>query len=152
MTPKAIRVFPLSKTKEPEEFGTIDKVYKYFCGVLPSRTPPGRFNIPSEKSHFEKDSLVLFQYAEKKDEEKIIAHAMLVSDGCVLDRKLDGYLGYYLFDLNTINVYNNPISKDEIYNIWKKKLFMGKLRLYPSKYYEYERLLEKFGNLSSRCS
>ena len=152
MTPKAIRVFPLSKTKEPEEFGTIDKVYKYFCGVLPSRTPPGRFNIPSEKSHFEKDSLVLLQYAEKKDEEKIIAHAMLVSNGCVFDGKLDGYIGYYLFDLNTINVYNNPISKDEIYNIWKKKLFMGKLILDPSKYYEYERLLEKFGNLSSRCS
>ena len=60
---------------------------------------------------------------------------MLVSDGCVLDGKLDGYIGYYLFDLNTINVYNNPISKIEIYNIWKKKLFMGKLILDPSKYY-----------------
>ena len=152
MIPKAIRVFPLSKTKEPEEFGTIDKAYNYFCDVLPSRTPPGRFNIPSEKSHFEKDSLVLFQYAEKKDEEKIIAHAMLVSDGCVLDGELDGYIGYFLFGLNTINVYNNPISKDEIYNIWEKKLFQAKLKLDPSKYYEYKRLLKRFGNLASRCN
>ena len=114
---KDIRVFPLSKTKEPEDFGTIDKVYKYFCDVLPSRTPPGRFNIPSEKSKFVKNSLVLFQYAEIKDEEKIIAHAVLISDGCVLDGKLGGYIGYYIFEPNSINVYKNAITKDKIYNI-----------------------------------
>ncbi len=152
MIPKVIRVFPLSKTKEPEDFGTIDKLYEYFCGVLPSRRPPGRFNIPSKRSHFEKNSLVLFQYAEKKDEEKIIAHAMLISDGCVPDGEVDGYIGYYVFDPNSINVYKNPITKDEIHNIWKRKLCQSKLRLDISNYCEYKRLLKKSGNLVSRCN
>lgn len=146
MIPKGIRVFPLSKTKEPNVFGTINMVYDYFCNDLPSRTPPGRFNIPTELSHFEKDSLILFQYAERKDQEKIIGHAVLLSDGCVRDNRYPGYIGYYLLDLDSIVIYSNPVTKKEIYKIWKKKLFQSKLKLDVSKYDEYMSLLKNKGN------
>lgn len=151
MIPKAIRVFPLSKIKEPKAFGTIEKVYNYFCEDLPSRTPPGRFNIRPAKSYFENNSLILFQYAEKKDEEKIIAHSILISDGCVFDNRYSGYIGYYLLDPDSINVYNKPVTKKEIYKVWEKKLFQSRLLLDLSKYDEYIRLLENKGNLKSRC-
>jgi hypothetical protein len=49
MIPRAIRVFPLSKIRESGNFGTIEKVYDFFCSVLRARIPPGRFNIPTEK-------------------------------------------------------------------------------------------------------
>ena len=146
MIPKAIRVFPLSKTKEPEAFGTIDKAYDFFCRYLPTRTPPGRFNIPTEKSVFEKNSLILFQYAEKKDQEKIIGHAVLISDGCIRDNSCTGYIGYYLLDPESIVIYSNPVTKEEIYKIWKKKLFQSKLKLDISKYDEYMSLLKNKGN------
>ena len=146
MIPKAIRVFPLSKTKEPKVFGTINMVYDYFRRDIPSRTPPGRFNIPTELSHFEKGSLILFQYAEKKDQEKIIGHAFLLSDGCVRDSGYAGYVGYYLLDPDSIVIYSNPVTKKEIYKIWKKKLFESKLKLDVSKYDEYMGLLKNKGN------
>jgi hypothetical protein len=149
MNPKAIRVFPLSKTKQPKVFGTINMVHDFFCEVLPLRTPPGRFNIPSERSYFEKKSLILFQYAEKKDEEKIIGHAILSSDGCIPDNRNIGYIGYYLLDLDSIVIYKNPITKAEIFKIWKKKLFQSKLKLDISKYDEYMKLLKNKGNLES---
>ena len=151
MIPKAIRVFPLSKTKEPNVFGTVEMVYDFFCEYLLSRIPPGRFNIPTEKSYFEKNSLILFQYAEKKNEEKIIGHAVLLSDGCIPDNRYAGYIGYYLLDPDSIVIYNNPVSKEEIYKLWKKTLFQSKSKLDISKYDEYMTLLENEGNLKSRC-
>jgi hypothetical protein len=147
MIPTAIRVFPLSKTKEPEVFATIEMVHDYFYRVLPSRTPPGSFLIPTEGSHFEKGSLILFQYAERKNEEKIIGHAVLLSDGCVHDDSHKGYIGYYLLDTATIMIYDNPVTKEEIYRIWQKTLFQSKLKLDLSKYDDYLRLLRKKGNL-----
>ena len=149
MIPRAIRVFPLSKTKEPDVFGTIGMVHDYFLEDLPSRTPPGRFNIPSEISSFARNSLILFQYAERKDEEKIIGQAILLSDGCVHDDSIAGYIGYYLLDPANIVIYNDPVTKDEIYEIWKKRLFQSKLDLDISKYAEYMKLLEHKGNLAS---
>ncbi len=146
MIPKAIRVFPLSKTKEPDDFGTITKVHEYFLEKLKSENPPGRFDIPTEQSRFEKDSLILFQYAEIKDHEKIIGHAFLVSDGCVHDNSHEGYIGYYLLNLDSIVIYSNPVTKEEIYKIWKKKLFQSKLKLDVSKYDEYMNLLKIKGN------
>lgn len=146
MIPKAIRVFPLSKTSEPKAFGTIKKVYDFFCRDLPTRNPPGRFNIPTEKSFFEKNSLILFQYAEKKDEEKIIGHSILLSDGCVPDNHNPGYIGYYLLDIDSIVIYKATVTKHEICKIWKKKLFQAKLKLDVSKYNEYMSLLKNKGN------
>lgn len=149
MIPKAIRVFPLSKGKEPQVFGTMDKVRHYFLKDLPSRRPPGRFNIRNEASYFEKTSLILFQYAEKKDEEKIIGHALLLSDGCVRSNTDAGYIGYYPLDLDSVVIYSNPVTKEEIYKIWGKPLCQAKLILDISKYGEYMRLLEKKGIVRS---
>jgi hypothetical protein len=146
MFPTAIRVFPLSKTKEPEDFGTIEKVYNFFREVLHSKDPPGRFNIPTEKSHFERNSLILFQYAEKKNEEKIIGHSFLLSDGCVPDKKYSGYIGYYLLDLDNTVIYKSLVTKEEIYKIWKKTLFQAKLKLDVKRYDEYLSLLKNKGN------
>ncbi len=144
MIPKTIRVFPLSKIKEPKDFGTLDKVYEYFCDLLPFKVPPGRFDIPSD-SHFEKNSLVLFQYTEKKGEGKIIAHAMLISDGCVFDGELDGYIGYYLLD--NIVIYKSPVTEEEIDHIWRgRRLCQAKHKLDVSKYSEYMSLLKIKGN------
>ncbi|HEX9974530.1 MAG TPA: hypothetical protein VGD14_20855 [bacterium] len=151
MIPKAIRVFPLGKIKEPNVFGTIEMVYDFFCEHLPSRIPPGRFNIPTEKVHFEKNSLILFQYAEKKNEEKIIGHAVLLSDGCIPDKRYTGYIGYYLLDPDSIVLYKNPVSKEEIYKIWNKTLYRSKLKLATTKYNEYMTLLKNKGNLKSQC-
>ena len=146
MIPKAIRVFPLSKTKEPKEFGTIEKVHNFFCKVLPTRNPPGKFYIRTEKSVFEKYSLILFQYAEKKNEEKIIGHSILLSDSYVPDSKYAGYIGYYLLDIDSIVLYKTPVTKEQIYKIWNKKLFQAKLKLDISQYDEYIRLLKNKGN------
>lgn len=147
MIPQTIRVFPLSKTKEPKEFGTIEKVYNFFLKELPSRTPSGKFYIPTEKSHFEKNSLILFQYAEKKNEEKIIGHSILLSDGCVLDNGCPGYIGYYRLDIKSCIIYKMPVTKKEIHKIWNKKLFQAKLKLDISKYDEYMKLLKHKGNI-----
>ncbi|QTA83498.1 Uncharacterized protein dnl_59100 [Desulfonema limicola] len=151
MFPTEIRVYVLSKTKEREVFATIDMVEDYFCSDLPSRTPPGRFNIPSDQIIFKKGALILFQYAERKDEEKIVAHALLKSDGCVYVPGNDYYIGYYQLDIKSINVYRNPVTKDEIFGIWKKKLLQAKLNLDVSKYDDYLNLLKKKNNLTSRC-
>jgi hypothetical protein len=88
----------------------------------------------------------LFQYAEKKDEEKIIGHSILLSNGCVHDNHYSGYIGYYLLDIDSIIIYKAPVTKHEIYKIWKKKLFQAKLKLDVSKYDEYLSLLKDKGN------
>ena len=44
------------------------------------------------------------------------------------------------------------IHSAKIGDIWGKKLFQAKLKLDPSKYCEYERILENSGNLTSRCN
>ncbi|HOO36761.1 MAG TPA: hypothetical protein PLV78_00475 [Deltaproteobacteria bacterium] len=147
MISQTIRVFPLSKTKEREMFGTIEKVSYYFSNVLPARNPPGSFYIPNDRSNFEKESLILFQYAERKNDEKIIGHAVLLSDGCIHDSSRAGYIGYYLLDLSTIVIYDNPVTKEEVFKIWKKLLFQSKLNLDVSKYGEYMTLLKDKGNL-----
>ena len=54
MFPTEIRVYPLSKIKEKEDFGTIEKAEEYFCEKLPTRNPSGRFNIPSDYIEFKK--------------------------------------------------------------------------------------------------
>lgn len=151
MFPTEIRVYPLSKIKEKEDFGTIEKAEEYFCEKLPTRNPSGRFNIPSDHIEFKKDSLVLFQYAEKKDEEKIIAHASLISDGCIYRKDFD-YIGYYLFDINSINYYKNPVTRKQIFHVWHKKLCQAKLNLDVSKFNDYINLLKRRNNLKSKCS
>ena len=146
MIPTSIRVFPLSRTSEPEEFGTIEKAHAFFQTELPSRNPPGKFYIPTEKSHFEQGSLILFQYAEKKNEEKIIGHSVLLSNGGVPDNEYPGYIGYYLLDLNKTVIYKTPIDKEDIFRLWRKKLGRSKLKLDVSKYSEYMTLLKNKGN------
>lgn len=152
MIPTAIRVFPLNKAKEHQAFGTREKAYNYFCHKLKSMVdPPGRFNIPYD-SKFKKGSLILFQYTERKEEEKIIAHAILISDGCIPSDKVNNYIGYYHFDVNSINFYNKPITKEEIFKIWRKCLYQrAKLKLDVSKYDDYRKLLKSKNNLKSRC-
>ena len=88
----------------------------------------------------------MFQYAEKKDEEKIIGHSILLSDGCVPDNHNPGYIGYYLLDIDSIVIYKATVTKHEICKIWKKKLFQAKLKLDVSKYNEYMSLLKNKGN------
>ena len=151
MVPTEIRVYPLSKIKEKVAFGTIEKAEEYFCNDLPYRDPPGRFNIPSIYIEFKKGSLILFQYAEKKNEEKIIAHAKLLSDGCISDALDDYYIGYYLIDVESINFYRNAITKEEIIDIWDKKLSQAKLNLDVAKYEEYMELLKRKKNIKSKC-
>lgn len=118
MMPTAIRVFPLGKISEPEAFGTTEKALNFFCHELKSReNPSGRFNIPSD-SKFKKGSLVLFQYTPRKDGEEIIAHAILISDGCIKSQQVKGYVGYYRFDIDSINFYKVPVTKEDIYRLW----------------------------------
>ncbi len=151
MVPKEIRVYPLSKIKEKSVFGTIKKAEEYFCNDLPYRNPPGRFNIPSVHIEFKKGSLILFQYAERKDQEKIIAHAILKSNGCVSDAINDYYIGYYILDVESINFYRNAIAKEEVFDICKKKLSQAKANLCVSKYGEYTELLKRKKNVISKC-
>ena len=70
----------------------------------------------------------------------------MLSNGCVLDNKEAGYIGYYLLNPDSIVIYKHPVSKAEIYRIWKKKLFQAKLKLDMSKYDEYMSLLKSKGN------
>ncbi|MCI0696824.1 hypothetical protein L0337_33070 [candidate division KSB1 bacterium] len=151
MLPAAIRVLPLSRTSESEAFGSIENAVEFFCSYLPSRNPRGRFNIPSN-TKFKRDSLVLFQYMEERNEPKIIAHALLISDGCVYSNDEDGYVGYYVFEPGSINFYHGFVTKREIYEIWQKNLgARARLNLAVSKYDEYMSFLENRGNTKSRC-
>jgi hypothetical protein len=152
MIPTAIRVFPLGRFKEPEAFGTREKAFNFFCYELKSReNPPGRFNIPFD-SKFIKGSLILFQYTERKDEEEIIAHAILISDGCVESNDVKDYVGYYHLDVDSINFYNTPVKKEDIFKIWRRCLYQrAKLRLDVSKYDDYMELLKRNNNLKSKC-
>jgi hypothetical protein len=151
MIPTAIRVFPLGRTKEPQAFGTREKAVNFFCHELKSReNPPGRFNIPYD-SKFKKGSLILFQYTEREGREEIIAHALLISDGCILSDEVNNYIGYYQFDVNSINFYNTPVTKDEIFKICRRYLYQrSKLLLDVSKYDDYRELLKK-NNIRSKC-
>ena len=88
----------------------------------------------------------MFQYAGKKGEEKIIEHSIWLSDGYVPDNHNPGYIGYYLLDIDSIVIYKAPVTKHEIYKIWKKKLFQAKLKLDVSKDDEYMILLKNKGN------
>jgi hypothetical protein len=117
MKPTAIRVFPLSRIKEPETFWTRMNLSDYFCDRLKRKNPPGRFNIRSEQSKFIKGTSILFQYTERKNEEEIISHATLISDGCVRSKEYKGYVGYYRLDIDSINLYNTLVTKKEVYNI-----------------------------------
>jgi hypothetical protein len=146
MKPAAIRVFPLSRTREPKEFGTIERARDFFLEYMQQRIPEGKFYIPSDVITFKKDSLVLFQYIEKGGEPKIIADAILYSDGCIYSNEEKGYVGYYLFE--SINFYKNPVTKQEIYDIWNKKLGQSKLNLDISKYNKYVRLCLLKNNLA----
>ena len=152
MIPTEIRVFPLSRFKEPEAFGTKDKAFNFFCYELKLReNPPGRFNIRSNWFKFIEGSLILFQYTERKDKEEIIAHAILISNGYERSGDVEGYIGYYHLDLNSINFYNTPVKKDKIYKIWQKKLCRSRLKLDVSKYDDYMKLLKSKNNMKSRC-
>lgn len=151
MKPTGIRVFPLSRIKEPEAFGTRRNVFDYFCDRLKRKNPPGRFNIRSGQSKFLKGTLILFQYTERINEEEIIAHATLISDGCVKSEEYRGYVGYYHLDIDSINLYSTPVTKKEIYNIWQKDLWCSRLILDVAKYDDYVCLLKSKNNLKSMC-
>ena len=88
---------------------------------------------------------------KKKNEEKIIAHAKLLSDGCISDALDYYYIGYYLIDVESINFYRNAITKEEIIDIWNKKLSQAKLNLDVAKYEEYKELLKRKKNMKSKC-
>jgi len=150
MIPTAIIVFPLSRIKEPDAFGTREKAFNYFCYELKSReNPPGRFNIPSD-SKFLKGSLILFQYTERKGKEEIIADALLLSNGCIKSDEIKNYVGYYCIDVDSINFYRTPVTKEEIFSIWNKKLGRAKLQLDVSKYDDYRALFKSKGNIMRR--
>jgi hypothetical protein len=150
--PTAIRVFPLGRYKEPEAFGTREKAFNFFCYELKSReNPKGRFNLPYDPKFIE-GSLILFQYTERKDEEEIIAHAILKSNGLIKNYTVKNYIGYYHLDVDSINFYNTPITKEEIFIIWHKCLYMrARLKLDVSKYDDYMKFLKCKNNLKSRC-
>ena len=76
-----------------------------------------------------------------------MGHAFLKSNGCIFSNQVNGYIGYYMIDIDSIKIYKNPITKQEIYDIWGTTLGRAKSRLDISKYDEYMKLLEEKGNL-----
>jgi hypothetical protein len=53
----------------------------------------------------------------------------LISAGCVRSKEYKGYAGYYRLDIYRINLFNTPVTKKEVYNIWQKTLWRSRLVL-----------------------
>lgn len=74
------------------------------------------------------------------------------SDGCIISTTDKNYIGDYQLDVDSINFYNKPITKEEILKIWRRSLYPRvKLKLDASNYDDYMELLKSKNNLKSRC-
>lgn len=103
-----IRFLPNDKTT----FSTYEDIKEFFTETMVSRC--GKYFFPNKGMNCKESTLVFFQY-----DGKLIAAAMLKS--CVkntcYDEKNVEYKGYFIFDMETMVIFNEPITSDEIRNI-----------------------------------
>lgn len=112
-----IRFLPMSKKKE---FKTYEEAVDFLSNEMPKKN--GKYQYRTLKMDCEEGTLVLFQYNGE-----LIASAKFLKN--VKYEKTTVYsdgsesIGYYIFDSNSIRIFNEPITRDEynkIDNSFKK--------------------------------
>lgn len=97
---KQIRILPTSS--DDFDFEDEEAMKNYFTNKLPSN---GKFHFFKNNVAEPEDTLILFQYNNS-----------IVASGIKEDR-IDamekGYNGHYIFNKNSINLLDTPITKDE---------------------------------------
>ncbi|MDQ1244317.1 MAG: hypothetical protein QG565_657 [Campylobacterota bacterium] len=110
-----IRIYPLSE----EEFLDEHKVRDYFNYDL--KKQEGKFLYRGKKRaiNADKGTLVLFQY-----QHNIVAQAEFLEvcrhEFPTIKYGVE-YNGHFLFDLNTVKYYKQPLTKEEFYKIYSDK-------------------------------
>ena len=105
---KEIRFLPNSRNVFPE--------YSDFCYFLTETMMKrnGRYNYSGHAMRCSNNTLVFFQYAGT-----LIASAVLSETvyGTCYDESGNEYAGHYLFDMDTMVIYNPPITRKQIASI-----------------------------------
>lgn len=104
-----IRLLPMST----QVFNSMDEVSEFLLHDMPLRG--GTYYYKTSKMVIEKDTFVLFQYAGL-----LVGSAICICNvDLPEDFSLDGesYNGYYQFDISTIVLFDNPITKEQFKTI-----------------------------------
>ena len=103
-----IRFLPNDKTTFP----TYEDIKCFLTETMKNRD--GVYNYTGLSMNCKENTLVFFQYNGS-----LIASAILMQNvrGRCYDEAGDEYKGHYVFDMNTMQVFNTPISADEVRSI-----------------------------------
>lgn len=110
---KSIRIYPLS---EKEFFDNCDAKCYFRYGL---KEQNGKFYYRNKPIVADTGTLILFQYCNN-----IIAQAELLRvckyESPLIENSVE-YNGHFLFNLDTIRYYREPLSQEEFYTIYPEK-------------------------------
>ena len=98
---KQIRILPTSS--DDFDFEDEEAMKNFFTNKLPS---DGKFHFYKNNVAEPENTLILFQYNNS-----IVASGIMEDR---IDTMEKGYNGYYIFNKNSINLFDTPISADEL--------------------------------------
>ncbi len=136
--PPEIRIIPMTINSFTHEdcHSVKDLQEKFFLGLLSSRERNGFYRYAGKKINSKSGAVMLFQ-----SNSSIIASAVYLGIK-PLEKPVDGYNGYMVFDVNSIQVFD-PIYQDAMRECWPnfKKFSQAFQRLDPGGYPQFLRIL-----------
>ncbi|MDF2882893.1 MAG: putative restriction endonuclease [Clostridiaceae bacterium] len=109
-----IRFLPMDKERE---FPTYEEAIEFLSETMPNKN--GKYGYRSNKMTCKERSLVLFQY-----DAKLIASASFLEnikyENPIVYSEQDISKGYYIFDVSSIRIFEQPITAAEYFNIDNK--------------------------------
>jgi CBS domain-containing protein len=136
--PPEIRIIPMTINSFTHEdcHSVKDLQEKFFLGLLSSRERNGFYRYTGKKINSKSGAVMLFQ-----SNSSIIASAVYLGIKPV-EKPVDGYNGYMVFDVNSIQVFD-PIYQDAMRECWPnfKKISQAFQRLDPGGYPQFLRIL-----------
>jgi hypothetical protein len=136
--PPEIRILPMTINSATHKdcHSVKDLQDKFFLGLLPSRERNGRYLYTRKKINSKPGAVILFQAKSS-----IIASAEFIGIE-PLEKPVDGYNGYMVFDVNSIQVFD-PVYKDAMRECWPnfKKFNQAFQKLDPGGYPKFLKML-----------
>ena len=136
--PPEIRILPMTINSATHKncHSVKDLQDKFFLGLLPSRERNGRYLYTRRKINSKPGAVILFQANSS-----IIASAEYIGIQ-PLKKSVEGYNGYMVFDVNSIQVFD-PIYHDEMRECWPKfnKFSQAFQKLDPDGYPQFLKML-----------
>lgn len=109
-----IRFLPMDKESE---FPTYEEAIEFLSETMPNRN--GKYGYKSNKMTCVKGTLVLFQY-----DAKLIASARFLEnikyENPIVHSEQDISKGYYIFDVSSVRIFEQPITATEYFKIDNK--------------------------------